>query len=404
MTVYIGIDWSEQKHDICYVKQNGEVLQNLQIPHNTHGFIALDKARQDLGIAASECVIGLETAHNLLVDFLWDEGYQQIYIIPPRAVKSAQGRFRQSGAKDDRWDAHLIADILRTDQNRFSLWPPDSPITRQMRSAVRMILHLTKENVRNKNRLRAILLRYYPAALNMFTHLDSPVLLAFIQEFPDPIAASRLNFEEFCSFMRSHHHSRPQGWARSFNKLNEPYPPTHPDIIATFAPQALTLANILSVLIKEKEHWQKTLTSLYLSHPDHAIYASLPAAGVFLEPALLAKLGDDRQRFPSPKILQAVAGTCPVTLRSGKRQVVFFRWACDHEFRYIVHQWAKLSREISPWAEAYYRTVLPHCKSPNDAIRRLSNRWLEILWRIWQDSKPYDQLYHLSRHTARISA
>src|SRR5512135_517966 len=38
MTVYIGIDWSEQKHDICYVKENGEVLRNLQVKHTMDGF------------------------------------------------------------------------------------------------------------------------------------------------------------------------------------------------------------------------------------------------------------------------------------------------------------------------------------------------------------------------------
>src|ERR1700690_4331197 len=39
MTVYIGIDWSEKKHDICYMHENGEVLRNLQILHSMDGFV-----------------------------------------------------------------------------------------------------------------------------------------------------------------------------------------------------------------------------------------------------------------------------------------------------------------------------------------------------------------------------
>ena len=27
MTVYIGIDWSEKKHDVCFLNEVGEVLQ-----------------------------------------------------------------------------------------------------------------------------------------------------------------------------------------------------------------------------------------------------------------------------------------------------------------------------------------------------------------------------------------
>jgi transposase len=401
MTVYIGIDWSEQKHDICYVRENGEVLRNLQVKHTMDGFVTLDQGRRELGIQAEECVVGLETAHNLLVDYLWEQGYVQIYVLPPKAVKSAQGRFRQSGAKDDRWDAHLIADMLRTDQHRYTPWQPDSLLTRQIRSCVRMVVQINKELIRNTNRLRAVLLRYYPAALNLFARVDAPILLAFIQTYPTPQAAEALSYEKFCNFVRKHHHTQPKKWPHSYNRLQELYPLTSADVVAAYSPQAITLAKILAVLVESKATWLKRLSCLYENHPDRAIYASLPAAGTFLEPALLAKLGDDRQHFPTPKVLQAVAGTCPVTQRSGKRQSVYFRRACDREFRYIVSQWAKLTVDVSPWAEAYYQSVLPHCRNSNDAYRRLANRWLEILWRLWQDRIPYDQAFHLKQHTSR---
>lgn len=324
MTVYIGIDWSEQKHDICYLKETGEVLRTLEIKHTVQGFFELDKGRRELGVQAEECVVGLETAHNLLVDYLWEQGYPQIYILPPKAVKSAQGRFRQSGAKDDPWDARLIADMLRTDQQRYALWHPDSLLTRQIRTTVRMALHLTKELVRNKNRLRAVLLRYYPAAASLFSRLDSPISLAFLQAYPTPQQAAKLSFDEFSQFLRRHHHTQPAGWVRCYNKLKEPHPLSSAEVVTIYMPQAITLVKIMVVLVQGKEQCLKDLTRLYEQHPDRHIYASLPAAGRFLEPALLAKLGDDRQRFPSPKVLQAVAGTSPVSQRSGKRHVVYF--------------------------------------------------------------------------------
>lgn len=401
MRVYIGIDWSESKHDVCYQHENGEVLRVLQIKHNTFGFVQLDQARQDLGVDPGECIVGLETSHNLLVDFLWERGYQKVHILPPNAVKSAQGRYRQSGAKDDRWDARLIADMLRTDQERYPQWRPDSPLTRQIRAAVRFVNHLNKELVRNSNRLRAVLLRYYPAALKVFSHLDAPISLAFIRSYPTPQAAAQLNYTDFQAFLRQHHHTQPKKWAGCYSRLQDAYPCADAGIVAAYTQQALTLANLLAGLVESKASWQKELTRLYEQHPEREIYASLPAAGVFLEPALLAKLGDDRQHFPDPQVLQAVAGTCPITRHSGKRHQTHFRWACDREFRDIVHQWAKLTLDVSPWADAYYRSVRPHCRTENDAIRRLANRWLEILWRLWQDRKPYDQEYHLKQHALR---
>jgi hypothetical protein len=109
------------------------------------------------------------------------QGYIPIYILPPQAVKSAQGRFRQSGAKDDRWDARLIADILRTDQRRYRFWKPDQPPTRQIRAEVRFATQIGQELGRDGNRLRSTLLRYYPAATEAFSRMEAVVALAFLQ-------------------------------------------------------------------------------------------------------------------------------------------------------------------------------------------------------------------------------
>jgi hypothetical protein len=71
-------------------------------------------------------------------------------------------------------------------------------------------------------------------------------------------------------------------------------------------------------------------------------------------PRLWARLGDAPGRWESFQHLQAQAGTVPVTSRSGKQQVVHFRFACDTAFRYLVDQVAFLSLRSSEWARAYY--------------------------------------------------
>ncbi len=144
------------------------------------------------------------------------------------------------------------------------------------------------------------------------------------------------------------------------------------------------------------------LQHLFCQHPDQAIFASLPGAGRLLAPALLAKFGDDRQRFTTSGSVQALAGTCPVTDRSGKRRVVKFRRACDHEFRHIAQQLAIASTTKSLWAQGYWQLVRPRCDSDNHAYRCLANRWLAIAWKLWQTRQPYDEAYHWQRRMARI--
>jgi transposase len=413
MKVYIGIDWSENKHDVCFMHETGEVLLVRQIPHTIAGFRQLDQACQSLGVGRQEVIIGLETAHNLLVDYLWDQGYEPIYVLPPSAVKSAQKRYRQSGAKDDAWDARLIADLLRTDQRRYVPWKPDQPLTRQIRAEVRFAQQLGRELVQDGNRLRSILLRYYPAALDAFPHLDRVVFLAFLQAYPTLRQAQALSFEQLKVFLRAHHHTQVRSWPTLYAGLHSDHPASNPDLDAAYAPLAVAQARILETLLRSRSECLARLGKLYRLHPDREIYDSLPKAGALLAPALLSKLGDDRARYPNPAVLQAVAGTCPFTTlalagsareRSGKHSRIYFREACDHEFRHIVQQWAHLSLDASPWAATYYHTIRPHCRTDNDAIRRLANRWLEILWRLWMDRKPYDQTFHLKQHVLRTQA
>ena len=50
MKVYIGIDWSENKHDVCFLQERGETLLTLQIQHTMAGFRQLDQARRSLSL------------------------------------------------------------------------------------------------------------------------------------------------------------------------------------------------------------------------------------------------------------------------------------------------------------------------------------------------------------------
>ena len=107
MKLYIGIDWSEKKHDIVYMNENGATLLVQQIEHTQEGFNELDKARIKFKVAPEDCVVGIETNYTLLIEYLWAKGYQRVYMLPPSAVKRSRGRFKQTNAQTDQSDAWL---------------------------------------------------------------------------------------------------------------------------------------------------------------------------------------------------------------------------------------------------------------------------------------------------------
>ncbi len=50
MEVYIGIDWSENKYDICFMNQAGARIAEQVIPASSEGLLHLDACRQALGV------------------------------------------------------------------------------------------------------------------------------------------------------------------------------------------------------------------------------------------------------------------------------------------------------------------------------------------------------------------
>ncbi|NIV30461.1 MAG: transposase [Anaerolineae bacterium] len=397
MRLYTGIDWSENKHDIVFMNQAGAAIARLTISHTAQGFLQFDAAREALGVAPADCMVGLETAHNLLIDFLWSRQYSQVYVIPPSVVKSNRGRQSSSGARTDQGDAFLLADILRTDRDRRHPWHPDSLLTRQIGAKVSYIGYLTRNIVRTSNRLRSLLLRYYPAALHVFSSLRTQIRLAFICAYSTPQAARALTFAEFEAFAAAQGYKQPARLRAYFAALQDPHPQPAPETVLIYQQEAVHLATFLLSLRQARNAAQRHLDALFAQHPDAPIFSSLPGAGDLLAPSLLAKFGDDRQRFPQPNGVQALAGTCPVTESSGKRKVVRFRRACDREFRDIAQKWARASLSKSVWANTYWRRIRPGCHSTSHAYRCLANRWLAIAWKLWQTRKPYDEEYHLQQ-------
>ena len=244
MAVYIGIDWSEKKHDVVCMNEKGAVITQFQIAHSADGFVQLDSKLRKLGVTPENILIGLETAHNLLIDFLWDKGYSQVYVIPPNMTRSCQGRYRQSGARNDASDAHLIADLLRTDRHRLYPWHPDSCLTLELRAKVHWFMSLSRSKRRLESQLRAILLRYYPAALQVFGELDSQITLEFIQTYPTPQAATQLTLAEFKNFVRQHRF--PIGKIPGcFERLQAKQPEAARHTVLAYQQQAVQLATLL---------------------------------------------------------------------------------------------------------------------------------------------------------------
>ena len=397
---YFGIDWSEEHHNLCIQNQAGAIISELELRHTLEGFEQIDLERRKLDVPARQCLVAIETSYNLLVDYLLDRDYT-LYLIPPQATDNYRSRRRSSGARTDESDAAVLAKALRIDLDYHQRLRPNSALTQQILAQVRLIEILRRSIQRQSNQLRAVLVRTYPQALGLFGKLTSQVSLHFLMTYPTAQEALTLDKGSFEAFCRSHRYCRAGLISRRYAQLMAPAPEANPSAVQAYRDQVRILAELLLSQVKCRIQAQSQLRQLFPQHPDAFIFESLPGTGDLLAPGLLAKFGDHRDRFPKAGSVQALAGTCPVTRESGKRKIVSFRRGCDRDFRRIAQQFARASLSQSGWAFAYWRDVRPHCGSDSDAYRRLANRWLAIVWKMWQDRKAYDETYHLKQRAQR---
>lgn len=398
---YLGIDWSETKHDLCLENEKGVIVVEGAIEHSVQGFAGIENWREQLQLNPSEIIIGIESANLLLIDWLWAKNYEHVYVIPPSTVEKSRQRFHGSGAKDDRIDARELAELVRLERAHLLPWHPGSDRLQVLRAQVSFGLHLTKMAVMQANRLRSLLLRYYPAALMVCASWPTHLVCHLVQSYPDPQQLSRLPFAAFREFALAHGYPKPKTLLACFERLQASYPSARRAVSEALMPQAQYLAGTLLTTLVQKEANLRQLNATFADHPDAALFTALPGVGDWLAPALLVKFGEDRLRFPTPQLLQSLAGTCPVTEKSGKHQVVYFRRACDHEFRQIAQQWAHQAQTQSLWAQSYYHSLVKRGQDAPLATRCLANRLLAIAWRCWQDRKPYDEALHLQRRAQR---
>jgi hypothetical protein len=138
-----------------------------------------------------------------------------------------------------------------------------------MRARIRLHLHLTRARVRLNNRLRAVLLRYYPAALQVFAKLSAPITLNFILTYPTPLSAASLSYEAFEAFVRQHQHACHRKLPALYAKLQSSYLNASPETVTIFQEEATILAALLLNTVQARKNNQRTLRELVSQHPDH---------------------------------------------------------------------------------------------------------------------------------------
>jgi transposase len=387
--VTAGVDWASADHVACVVDGAGRVVARFTVEHTADGLRALTRGLARAGAAE----VAIERGDGLMVEALLDAGLT-IVVISPNQVKNLRSRYGSAGNKDDRFDAFVLADTLRTDRARLRPLIPDAPATITLRGAVRARRDLVGHRVAACNQLRAHLALVFPGAIGLFADLDSPVSLAFLARFDCQDRAGWLSERRMAAWLKGTGYCGRTSPAVLHQRLAAaPRGATGDDGTAR-AHVTRALLAVLVILVAQIKALAAQIAEQLALHADAHVFTSLPRSGTVRAARLLAEIGDCRQRFPDPQSLMCLAGVAPSTRQSGKIKAVSFRWAVDKQLRDAVCDFAADTRHASPWAAKLYNDAIARGKDHPHATRILARAWLYVIWHCWQDHAAYDPARH----------
>ena len=387
--VCAGIDWASVDHAICILDSNGAVVERFFRVHDAAGLKTLVRRLLKAGVDE----VGIERSDGPVVEALF-QAELTVLVIAPGQLKNLRSRYGSAGNKDDRFDAYVLADVVRTDRARLRPLVRDSAATTAMRTTVRARRDLVQHRVATANQLRAHLQLAFPAAAGLFDAIDSAISLSFLEQFTTQSRADWLSPKRLGTWLAKLSYSgrtSPEDFHARLMAAPRGSTDTDTEIHAATTRAYVALLRVLNTQIAALED---NLAAQLKTHPDTHIFASLPRVKTLRTARLLAEIGDARGRFPTAESLACLAGVAPSTRQSGKVKAVTFRWGANKQLRDAVCDFAGGSRHNNPWAADLYAKARARGHDHPHAVPILGRAWVHIIWRCWQDNLSYDPTQH----------
>jgi len=399
--LFVGDDWAEDHHDIEIQDEDGHRLARARLPEGIAGLSRLheliaehltdDDVDAGTGFVAPNVMIGIESDRGTWVSALVAAGYQ-VFALNPVQVARYRERHGASGAKSDRGDAHVLAEIVRLDRAHHRPMAGDSPEVEGLKLVARSHQAFIWDRTRHFQRLRSALREFFPAALEAFPDLMAPEALELLERAPDPARAARLSRSQITAALARARRRDPESRAEAIQAaLRAPALRQDPAIEAAYAVIVASAVRLIAQLNTQIAELQAVVAEGFGRHPDAEIVASQPGLGPVLGARVLAEFGDDPDRYADAKARKNYAGTSPITRASGTRRVVLARYARNRHLADATHQWAFCALTASPGARAYYDAIRSRGTGHHAALRQLGNRLVGILHGCLKSRTPYDE-------------
>lgn len=395
---FAGIDWGSEKHRVCLMNRDGQILAERWIEHNGDSLAELTAwLRRETSDVPSSLAAAIEIPRGAIVETLLEHGFA-VFSINPKQLDRFRDRYSPAGAKDDRRDAFVLADALRTDMHCFRPVRLDDPAVIRLRELSRLDDELAQEQNRAVNRLREQFHRFFPQLLQLCECADEPWLWTLFELAPSPLRAARLTEARIARLLQQHRIRRIT--ATEVRAVLKTKPLTlAPGAAEAAAEHALLLLPRLRLFHQQRTDLARRISALLdelaaptegrKEHRDAAILLSLPGLGRKIAATMLSEASQaiaDRDYHA----LRCYSGAAPITRQSGKKKTVVMRRGVNERLRNALYHWARVSVVYDPQSKKRYAAMRACGHSHGRALRGMADRWLKVLTSMLTTRTLYD--------------
>lgn len=409
---FLGIDWGYDTHQFCLLDAAGHVRESRRVDHDIAALeAALAGVLARSGVPPAAIAVAIESPHGALVATVIDRGFA-VFAINPKQLDRFRDRHTAAGAKDDRRDAWVLADSLRTDQPAFRRVPVDHPVVLQLRALARLEEDSARDLSRLTNQLRDQVYRIAPPLLRLCPAADEPWFWTVLEQAPTPAEQHRLTPTQVRTVLRTHRIRRVTA-DEVLAALRAPTFVLAPGVVDATRETLQMLIPHLRFVAAQRTRGVARQEALLADlrerpaseaepgeHRDVEILASLPGVGRMTTVALLTEATQPLATRDYDG-LRTHLGAAPITKASGKQRLVQMRRACNARLREAAYHWARVSVQQDPPSAAYYRTLRARGQTHGRALRSVVDRWLRILVAMLRHRTLYDPTRF---RTAAVSA
>lgn len=406
-TLFVGVDWATQKHDVCVVDAEGKVVGERQFEHSGEGLVSLLRWLLELADETPERVrVAIEVSRGSVVETLMARQIK-VFSINPKQLDRFRDRFTVAGAKDDRLDARVLADSLRTDEHRFREVSAESASVVELREWCRIAEELKKEQVRLGRQLYAQLARYYPQMVDLGKNQVLGWVLALWKAVPTP-AHAQVKRKASIQKLLAKHHVRRIDATGVLEALRAKPVAVAPGVVNSAVGHITLLVERLEVVNRqlastyqrldkqlEKLRSEGDPTGQSIEQRDVEILRSLPGVGRIVLATLLCE-AHEAIAARDYQALRTLAGVAPVTRRSGKSIVVVQRRACQRRMQHALYHWARISVQHDELSRAKYKALRVRGCTHGRALRAVGDRLLNVACAMLREQQPYNPTRQLA--------